>query len=271
MVPQFIAKNRDALLLEASGEEPKRVSPFLRDTLGFGLTEFYRQVGIHDYDWHAFGPDLKNVEWEYYSFDPPEQLPKDNGRPRFRKVTYPEGTTDWFAAGFDAAKAGWKKGLPPFGQLGGKLKPLSDSCKAPFCGCGEPPRSLWEKEVLLIRCTFEIPPLKEGHRYRIVVGGSAHVNAGEGYAIYVNGKKRIEYPNGVGKNQGGQPRGAFIDKESAKEFQGGKVTVAATSFLRYYHPREKSIPPRGHLALWLEEMKIPPLGPAGAVKSAAKE
>lgn len=261
MIPEFIGKNREALLSQTNAEKGKRVTPFLNDTLGFGLTEFYRQAGIHEYDWHAFGPDLKNMKWDYHSFDPQETKPKEDGGPRYRKVTYPEGMTNWFAVDFDAAKAGWKSGLPPFGQLGGNLKPLSDSCKAPFCGCSVPPRSLWEKEVLLVRGTFEIPPLKEGCRYRIVVGGSAHVNAGEGYAIYINGKQLIETRSGVGKNQGGQPRGAFIDKESLKEFQGGKVTIAATSFLKYYHPLKKSVPPQGHFTLWLEEMKIPPLGP----------
>ncbi len=64
--------------------------------------------------------------------------------------------------------------------------------------------------------------------------------------------------SGVGKRQGGQPRGAFIDKDFVKEFQGSKVTIAATSFLRFYHRREKSIPPRGHFTLLLEEKKIPP-------------
>ena len=261
MIPSYIARNRVALLTEANGEKAKRVTPFLRGTM-YGLTEFYRQAGIHEYDWHAFDPDLKNMKWDYYSFDPQEKKPKDKGGPRFRKVTYPEGMTNWLAVDFDAAKAGWKSGLPPFGQKGGKLEALSNSCTSPFCGCSTTPRTLWEKEVLLVRRTFECPPFKEGYRYRIVVGGSAHVNAGEGYAIYINGRQLIEYPNGVGKRQGGQPRGAFIDKEFIKQFQGGKLTIAATSFLKYYHPRNGSIPPQGHFSLWLEEMKIPPLGRA---------
>jgi len=258
MVPEFVARNRDALLREANAEPPERPSPFLRDTT-YALTEFYRAAGIHDYDWHPFGPDLRNTPWFYFSFDPPEKMPKDNGRPRFRKVTCPKGMENWFAVDFDPAKAGWQTGLPPFGQKGGKLEPLRETCTSPFCGCSIPPRTLWEKEVLLVRKTFECPPLKKGHRYRIVVGGSAHVNAGEGYAIYVNGKKLFEYPYGVGKRQGGQPRGAFIYKDFLKEFQGGKVTVAAMSFLRFYHPAAKRIPPQGHFSLWLEEMRIPPL------------
>jgi len=224
----------------------------------YGLTSFYRAAGINDYDWHSFGPDLKNMEWEYFSFDPPETMPREKGN-RYRKVTCPEGMENWFAPDFDAKKAGWKTGLPPFGQLDGKLAPLSDSCTAPFCRCGQPPKTLWEKEVLLVRGTFEIPPLKEGLRYRIVVGGSAHVNAGEGYAIYVNGKLLAESNAGVGKRQGGQPRGGHIYNDFRDDFRGAKVTIAATSFLRYNHPRDGVIPPRGHFTLWMEEAKIPPL------------
>jgi hypothetical protein len=260
MAPGFIANPRyqAALLSEARGEKPKRASQFLRGAM-YRLTQFYRAAGVHDYDWHTFGPDLRKMKWDYYSFDPPESLPKDKGN-RYRKVTYPEGMGNWFAPGFDAKKAGWKSGLPPFGQLGGKLAPLSDSCKAPFCGCGEKPKTLWEKEVLLVRGTFGIPPLKEGHRYRLVVGGSAHVNAGEGYAIYVNGKLLAESKSGVGKRQGGQPRGGHIYNDFRDEFQDGKVTIAAMSFLRYNHPRIKPYPPRGHFTVWLEEQKIPPVG-----------
>ncbi|MCK4294050.1 MAG: hypothetical protein KAY65_12695, partial [Planctomycetes bacterium] len=258
MAPGYIANPRynAALLSEASGEKPKRASQFLRGAM-YGLTSFYRSAGVHDYDWHVFGPDLKNVKWEYFSFDPPESMPKEKGN-RYRKVSYPEGMENWFKPEFDAKKAGWKKGLPPFGQLDGKLAPLSESCNAPFCLCGEKPKTLWEKEVLLVRGTFEIPPLKQGHRYRIVVGGSAHVNAGEGFVVYVNGKLLAESKAGVGKRQGGQPRGGFIYNDFRDEFKGGKVTIAATSFLRYNNPRG-IIPPRGHLTLWMEEAKIPPL------------
>lgn len=258
MAPAYMANPRynTALLSEASGEKPTRVSQFLRGAM-YGLTEFYRAAGVHDYDWHVFGPDLRKVKWDYYSFDPKESLPEDKGN-RYRKVTYPEGMENWFASDFNAENAGWNSGLPPFGQLDGKLEPLSESCSQPHCGCGQPPKTLWEKEVILVRGTFEIPPLKEGHRYRIVVGGSAHVNAGEGYAIYVNGRLLAESNAGVGKRQGGQPRGGFIYNDFRDEFQGGKVTIAAASFLRYNTPRGV-IPPRGHFSLWIEEAKIPPL------------
>jgi len=251
-----------SLLQEASGQRPQRANQFLQGTM-YGLVNCYRAAGIQDYDWHTFGPDLREAKWNYYSFDPKETKPKDTGS-RYRKVTYPEGMADWFAPDFDAAKAGWKSGLPPFGQRDGKLVPLSDSCTQAVCGCGTPPRTLWEKEVLLVRGTFEIPPLKKGHRYRIVVGGSAHVSAGEGFAVYVNGKLLAESKAGVGKRQGAQPRGGHVHADFRDEFKGGKVTIAAMSFLRYNHPRIKPYPPSGHLTLWMAEQKIPPLGAAAA-------
>jgi hypothetical protein len=246
-----------SLMEEAAGERPQRANQFLRGSM-YGLINCYHAVGVTDYDWKPFGPDLNKEQWDYTSFNPPEVLDKAKG-PRYRKVTYPDGISNWLAPEFDATKVGWKKGLQPFGQLDGKLAPLSETCTAAFCGCGHKPKTLWDKEVLLVRGTFEIPPLKKGHRYRIVVGGSAHVNSGEGYAIYVNGELLAESTRGVAVRQGGQPRGGHIYNDALEEFQGGKVTIAATSFLRYNHPRRGIEPPRGHLSLWLEEQKLPPI------------
>ena len=251
-----------ALLAEAAGERPARATQFLRGAM-YGLINCYHAAGIDDYDWRLFGPDLRDAEWDYFSFDPPETMPKDKGN-RFREVTYPEGMENWFAADFDAARAGWKKSLPPFGQLDGKSEPLGQCPRGSECGCGEKPRTLWEKEVLLIRGTFEFPPLEEGHRYRIVVGGSNHVNSGEGYALYVNGKLLAQSNTGVAVRQGGQPRGAHIYADFRDEFKGGKVTIAVTSFLRFNHPRHGVMPPRGHVTLWMEEQKIPPVEEAMA-------
>jgi hypothetical protein len=198
---------------------------------------------------------LRNAQWDYHSFDPPEALAADKPN-RFRAVTYPAGMAQWFAPDFATSKAGWRSGLPPFGQLDGKLQPLSATCASIFCGCGIAPRTLWEKEVLLIRGTFEIPPLKDGHRYRLVVGGSAHVNAGEGFAIYINGKPFAESKVGVGKREGGKPRGGHIYNDIRPEFSGGKVTLAAMSFLRFNTPKGP-VPPQGHFSVWLEEQKLP--------------
>ncbi len=255
----YIANPRynKSLLQEVSGERPQRANQFLRGAM-YGLANCYRAAGIDDHGWHSFGPDFNQVQWSYYSFDPEESKPKEKGS-RYRKVTYPTGMENWGLPNFDAGKAGWKKGLQPFGQLDGKLAPLTETCTAPFCRCGEKPKTLWEKEVLLVRGTVELPPLKKDHRYRIVVGGAAHVNSGEGYAIYLNGKLIAESKTGVAVRQGGQPRGAHIYSDFLDEFKGGKVTLALTSFLRYNHPRHGLQPPRGHISLQIEEQKLPSL------------
>ena len=252
------------LLEEAAGQRPQRASQFLRGAM-YGLENCYRAAGIESYDWRPFGPDLNNTSWEYFSFDPAETLPVEKGN-RYRKVTYPAGMENWFASEFDATKAGWKRGLQPFGQMDGKRVPISETCTASYCRCGDIPKTLWEKEVLLMRRTIDVPPLKKGHRYRIVVGGAAHVNSGEGYAIYVNGKLLFESDRGVAVRQGGQPRGSHIFADFRDEFQGGKVTIAATSFLRYNHPRQGVLPPRGHFWLKMEEQKLPPIADAVAEK-----
>ncbi|MDE0596743.1 MAG: hypothetical protein OSB65_16010 [Roseibacillus sp.] len=255
----YIANPRynKALLQEASGERPQRANQFLRGAM-YGLENCYQAAGIDDHDWHSFGPNLDAVQWSYYSFDPQESQPKEKGS-RYRKVTYPAGMENWSAPDFDAAKVGWKSGLPPFGQLDGKPEPLRTCDEHSQCRCGVKPNTLWEKEVLLVRGTFDIPPLKDGHRYRIVLGGSNHVNTGEGYAIYVNGKLFAESNSGVPNRQGGQPRGGHVYADLRDEFKGGKVTIAATSFLRYNNPRGP-LPPYGHLSLWIEEQKVPPVG-----------
>ena len=248
-------RNKTVLAAAINGERPARANQFLRDVM-YGLNNYYTAAGVDDYSWHAFGPDLANVKWDYYSFEPAEKLTKDQPGRRFRKVTYPAGLENWAAVDFDAKKAGFKSGLPPFGQMGGELKGLRGCLGSP-CGCGVVPRTLWDKEVILIRKTIDVPDLKEGHRYRIVIGGSNHVNTGEGYAIYVNGKLLAESASGVPNRQGGQPRGGHIYADFRDEFKGGKVTIAVKSFLRY---GVRGPAPQGHLTVWLQEQKIPPLG-----------
>jgi hypothetical protein len=255
----YVANPRynESLLAEASGIPPKRATQFLRGAM-YGLGNCYNAAGIDEYDWHVFGKDLRDLKWDYLSFDPKEKPGKESN-PRYRKVSYPAGMESWVAVDFDAAKAGWKKGLAPFGQLGGKLEPIRTCDRHSGCGCGEKPRTLWDKEVLLLRGTFDIPPVKEGHRYRIVVGGSNHVSTGEGYAIHLDGKLLAESRSGVPNRQGGQPRGGYVYSEFLDDLKDGKVTIAVTSFLQTYK-RGKPTPPSGHLTVWIEEQKIMSVG-----------
>jgi hypothetical protein len=160
-----------------------------------GLVGLYRRIGVHDFDWHDFGPAPTEMAWQYHTFDPPEKHPWDSAQDtRYRKVTFPAGMENWFGLDFDPAKHGWKTGLQPFGATNGKLvggtidgsrtstKP--SGCRYDFCRHHEPMKTLWDKEVLLMRGKFRFPEFKDGYRYRFVIGGMSHVGAGEGYKVY---------------------------------------------------------------------------------------
>lgn len=64
--------------------------------------------------------------------------------------------------------------------------------------------------------------------------------------------------------QDGQPRGGHIYTDFRDECEGSKVTIAATSFLRYNHLPIKRYPPSGHTMVWMEEQEIPPVAKAVA-------
>ena len=145
---------------------------------------------------------------------------------------------NWYAGDFDPAKAGWKTGKSPFGQYMGKIpnppvSKCSAKCVGPVCFGATKVNTLWENEVLLMRGTFDIPPLKEGYRYRVNVNGGDHVGMGGGYAVYINGKLLIENPICTGRGGGEKPNGAYITKEWFDDFKSGKVTIAVKSFLRF--------------------------------------
>jgi len=235
---------------EASGTRPGRANQFLNGAM-YGLINCYRDVGINDYDWKAFGPDLSQAAWSYHSFDPAD----DKQGKGFRGVQWPEGMDSWTAAEFDAKAAGFKHGHMPFGSAGGELKGLREGCESTFCGCGITPRTLWAKEVLMLRTTIDVPKLKEGHRYRLVLGGAAHVNSGQGYAIYIDGKLVNQSTAGVGKRQGGQPRGGHLYTDVIDELKDGKATIAVYSFLKYSGGPGPF--PNGHIQVHLQEQKLP--------------
>jgi hypothetical protein len=131
---------------------------------------------------------------------------------------------------------------------------------------------LWEKEVLLLRGTFKIPPIQKGHRYRLRVNDGEHVGSGGGHIIYINGKELIEVKQGNGRGSGGLPKGAYITKEFLDDFQGGEVTIAVKTFLRFnskYKVKPTTKTPQGKISLHLEEQKLPPMGDGLVMKSAA--
>jgi hypothetical protein len=123
--------------------------------------------------------------------------------------------------------------------------------------------TLWEKEVLLMRGNFDVPSLKDGHRYRLRVNHRAHVGNGGGFAVYVNGKLLIEKDNCIGRGGGEKPYGAYITKEWLEEFGKGEFTIAVKSFLRFndkYKVKPSTRVPQGMISVHLEEQKLPPMG-----------
>jgi hypothetical protein len=278
LIPEYVADNIASLMAEIR-PEPMVADPKNQAKVE-GLVELYHKMGVEDHNWRGFGPAWNEMRWDYFSFDPPETLPWKPGQTRYRKVTYPSGMENWFAKDFDAKKAGWKNGLQPFGQENDKLrtepKPYFDQlhgraadqlrpCALTYCRCCEPMQTFWEKEVLLIHGTVELPPLKENHRYRLVVGGLSHMNNGDGVRVYVNGKQVLERQREFKKREGGHPIVFYIDKERLDEFKTGKVTIAATGFLKI-HLRSKN---KGNfMGIWFEEMKMPPLDEPMFLKAA---
>jgi hypothetical protein len=269
LIYEYMVKNRGKLLAVAAGTEQNQ---FIEKASAMDdLVGLYQKINVTDYNWHEFGPDLKKHKWDYLMFDPPEKQAYDISPWRYRKVTLPAGMETWFKPDFDPVKAGWKQGLAPFGQYNGKLvTDLKELAGVKF-KCQYPMRTLWDKEVLLMRGTLEFPALKPGHLYRLQIDNGNNVGLGDGYRIYINGKLLIEVKDGIGRRAGGRQRGAFITREFLDQFGKGPVTLAAIGFLRYCDKAvEVATPPvpQGAFSLWMEEMKLPPLDSATYQKAA---
>jgi hypothetical protein len=271
MIPGFLEsafgeRTRENLKSIVLGEKPDRISLDIRGSLD-DLMRWYSVGGVNDYNWQPFGPKMRDATWHYYSFDPPEKQPLDQSD-RYRDITLPEGMENWYATDFDPDKAGWKTGQAPFAQFDGKLMASRPRCDTPYCGCSKQPATLWEHEVLLMRQTFELPPMEDDHVYRVILGGAGCDRTGEGFAIYVNGKLLKQENGGFYRNPG--VRGSYIYSDTLPEFKSGKVTIAVINFLRYTHfknnttywgpvaeYRQKTVPPNGHVTLWMEQAKLP--------------
>jgi hypothetical protein len=260
LIPAYIETNRKNLEREIATREP---GPVLD-----GLVDLYRRAGINDYDWKLHGPARDKIVWDFTTFDPPEEKLWENGH-RFRKVTVPQGSENWFTAAFEPKSApGWKSGRAPFANNGGKPEPLGE-CVGDhhFCGCGNPVHTFWDKECLLMRAKVQLPPLRDGFAYRLLVGGRSHYNAGGGSDIWIDGnhlpnrrKTEATIEGGSGRNSN-RPFGVIIKDAERAHFADGEVLLAANGFLRWGHKIEVI---KSYQAFWFEEMKLPEIPPATA-------
>ncbi len=262
LIPQYIARSRSLLLREQEFERVPRRFRYTEPRV-LGLVDLYQRIGIDRYDWRDFGPAPTEKKWHYHSFDPPEELAWDSGRPRYREITLPEGMENWNHPDFDPAAAGWRTGRAPFGATDGELVTREGNCDFDFCRHGKPMRTLWENEVLLLRGKFDFPELKPGHRYQLIIGGMSHVGAGEGHRIYINGELFYERERSVERRAGAQPIGREICRDWRPHFENGEVDIAFLGFMGGRHGRQSR-----HLMIWIREMEFPPLGTAEILESA---
>lgn len=249
-------RNTSALEEAVKGEKPMKLSTTLGDSMD-KVGDFYRAANIHDYDWKPTKDILADDDWDYFSFDIPKLDAKTKGIGDLATI-YPAGMETWFAAEFDAKKAGWKNGKAPFG-----VEKDTNTYPSWFGSSRRgAPKTVVENDVLLMRRSFEVPSLKDGHRYRIRVGGSVHANSGEGFAVYINGKLLAENKTGITawRREGSKPRGSNIWSDFSDEFKNGKVTIAVSNFPMDNRLGESFIPARAPLSVWLEEMVMPEVG-----------
>ena len=167
LIHEYVGRNRARLSELAKAETQSGYPGGSRDSID-GLVALYDRAGAKNHDWNMF-MDLREAEWSYHSFDPiaAEQVPFDQLITRYRKVTPPKGLEDWFAP--ENAAPLWKRSSSPFGHYMGKLPAgpvhkCGAGCTGPGCFGATKINSFWEKEVLLLRGTFKVPPLKPGHR-----------------------------------------------------------------------------------------------------------
>ena len=257
MIPEYVEKNRKNLEKEMAARKPGRAID--------GLVSLYNKAGIKDYNWMLHGSHREGIEWDYLTFDPPEKMLWE-AKHRFRQVTLPGGSEQWFMPDFKPAQAGWKKAFAPFANKAGKLDAIGGCVGADhFCGCGNKPATFWDKEVLLMRAELNMPPMEDGYAYRLLVGGRSHYNAGGGTDVWFDGvyisngrKGQATVQGGSGRNSG-RPWGVTIDNKHRELFADGKVLVACNGFLRWGHKLDYI---QSYQSIWFEKMKLPEIGSA---------
>ena len=270
VVKTIITDPRNAPKLQAAikgTDKPEKLPTYLDDELDT-VVACYKEAGIHDYDWKPFGENMKTATWDYVGFDMADSPYKAKAEPGKKKgkksltITFPKGLENWMMPGFDPKQAGWKSAPAPFGVKRDKKRDEKvawlDKYKDYPVELAQP-ATIVDNDVVLMRKTVTVPPLKDGYRYRIRVDGSIHKNSGEGFAVYVNGKLLGKWNEGVTAFRRQMHRGSHIWNDFRDEFKGGKVTIAVENFPMSNYSPDRFIPILRPLSVWIEEQKIPPL------------
>ncbi len=167
-----------------------------------------------DAGWKALGtPPCDERTWHYLSFEPTEKkdiLPKREGR-RYRHVTLPPGTQDWYKPGFDAS--GWQSGKAPIGK-GSHPRAPKDLVHASPWGDGE---------ILLARTTFDLDATDyDLYRLRTICT--------QGFDVYLNGTRIQSYSWWADPKDN---RKWPLSKRSAAQLRKGPNTLAIYTTLVY--------------------------------------
>lgn len=276
-------------LLKPAQPKPAKLPESLDDVID-DVVAYYQSTGVHDYDWKPVRSDMKTATWDFFGFDlanspykfkstvapvnedeqgaenapAPAPAPKLKPKSVAVEVTLPSGMENWFTPAFDVKKSGWKSAQAPFGMKMDEMVPkeLEWLHKYAIYPPKRPmPATVIGNDVVLLRGTFEVPPPKEGHRYRIRLDGSIHDNSGEGYIIYLNGKQLVEVKNGVAAWRRQGLRGSHVWQENLDDLKAGKITIAVANFPMSNWDPDYFIPAIGPLSVWLEEQKLPPAAP----------
>ncbi|MCH7225702.1 sialate O-acetylesterase [Haloferula sp. A504] len=248
---------------------PDATPEYLEDTVD-DVVAFMQEAGIHEYDWTPVPDGMRTADWQIFGFDladnpydqtTPVKLEKGQKfKPTPVELKFPAGQENWFAPDFDPQKAGWRSAPAPFGMAMEEERPEGVQWLAKYAlyPVKRPlPTTVVENDVLLMRGSFELPPVKDGHRYRIRVDGSINGNSGEGFAIYVDGRLLGEQKNGVTAWRRQGLRGSHVWQEFRDDFGGGKVTIAVANFPMSNWNPDSFIPAIGPLSVWIEEQKLP--------------
>ncbi len=254
--------------------QPEMMPDYLEDSVD-DIVAFHQEAGIDTYDWKPVVPGMNTAEWQIFSVEisnnpyevdmPAKNVSKKGGKkskPEPLAIQLPKGQENWFAADFDAAKAGWKMAPAPFGKTVPKDWPenLAWIVKYPSYPAERPqPTTVIDHDVVLMRGSFDLPPAQPGHRYRIRIDGSINANSGEAFAIYVNGKLMSEESMGVTNWRRSGLRGSHVWQDFTDAFKGGPVTLAIAHFPMVNWKSGDWVPAIGPLSVWIESQKVPDL------------